>query len=175
MLRVEIRQLACSETTPSVASGRGRFHGKRRDRPAGLDAVGQYVLTDARIRRRTADATETGDDDTPLEAVAVGAVTLLTLTVAFGLLAVGVSFFWIAFPIGFGGGVPLAVGLARWYAVREADDTPERPRDERDAALAGLRDRYARGGLDEAEFEARRATARNGVGRRRRGAPGSER
>lgn len=101
-----------------------------------------------------ADGSET-DDDTPLEAMAVGVVTMVTLSVAFGLLALGQSFFWAAFPIGFGGGVPLAVGLARWYTKhREQDDTATAG-DGQDAALAKLRDRYARGELDDTEFEAR--------------------
>lgn len=98
---------------------------------------------------------ERGDDDTPLQEIAAGAVTLVTLGVAFGLLALGYPFFWVAFPIGFGGGLPLAVGLARWYESKEAesDDRAGRGRSETDTALDTLRDRYARGELTDDEFE----------------------
>jgi len=103
-----------------------------------------------------------GDDseDTPLQSVAAGAVTFLTLGVAFGLLALGVSFWWVVFPVGFGGGMPLAVGLARWYESREPstnrrDERARQERSDTDAALADLRERYARGELDDAEFEER--------------------
>jgi hypothetical protein len=46
-----------------------------------------------------------------LALVVSGIVTILTLGTAFGLLAVGVEFFWIAFPVGFGGVLPIALGL----------------------------------------------------------------
>lgn len=92
-------------------------------------------------------------EETPLEAVAAGVVTALTLTVAFGLLAVGYPFFWVAFPIGFGGGMPLAIGLARWYQSRAERSGGDPGRDEE--ALAQLRERYARGELTDEEFERR--------------------
>ena len=98
-----------------------------------------------------------GADDDGLAAVAAGAVTALTLLVAFGLLATGVSWFWIAFPVGFGGLLPLAVGLARLYArddsASSTDETDEADEDVDDDALATLRERYARGELTDAEFE----------------------
>ncbi len=40
-----------------------------------------------------------------------GVITILTLGVAFGLLALGVEFFWVAFPVGFGGVLPVVLGL----------------------------------------------------------------
>lgn len=91
------------------------------------------------------------DDETPLEQVVAGAVTALTLTVAFGLLALGVPYFWVAFPVGFGGVLPMALGLARLYQQRQADADP--PDDTEDDAIATLRDRYARGELTDEEFE----------------------
>jgi Predicted membrane protein len=95
-------------------------------------------------------------EDSPLEAIAAGTVATITLGVAFGLLALGQSYFWVAFPVGFGGGMPLAVALARWYGSHaETDESTRQRRTEADAALADLRDRYARGELDEEEFEAR--------------------
>ena len=67
-----------------------------------------------------------GDGDSSLEVAAAGAVTAITLGVAFGLLALGQPYFWIAFPIGFGAGMPLAVGLARWYRSSAATDRSAR-------------------------------------------------
>jgi hypothetical protein len=114
------------------------------------------------------DATDVVDPDdeeeSPLVGVATAAVTFLTLGVAFGLMFLGVDYFWVAFPVGFGGGMPLAVALAKYYeSQREADRGRERERgrrdrgraDDADEALAELRDRYARGELDDEEFEAR--------------------
>ncbi len=93
------------------------------------------------------------EDDSPATSAVAGVVTFLTLAVAFGLLALGWPYFWVAFPVGFGGVLPAAVGLAKWYG---AEDAPgESARDEREDALATLRERYARGDIDEAEFERR--------------------
>ena len=91
-----------------------------------------------------------GDEDQPLEQIAAGAVTALTLTVAFGLLFLGVPYFWVAFPVGFGGLLPMAVGAARLYQRRQATAPTD---DAEDDAIATLRDRYARGELTDAEFE----------------------
>ena len=98
-----------------------------------------------------------------LAGVAAGAVTFLTLAVAFGLMFLGVPYFWVAFPVGFGGLLPLSVSLAKWYESNRADER-ERSRefgpttrrdDETDDALAALRERYARGAIGDAEFERR--------------------
>lgn len=51
--------------------------------------------------------------------IVTGLVTVLTLGVAFGLLALGVSVFWIAFPVGFGGVLPIALGVV---ALLTTDD-----------------------------------------------------
>lgn len=52
--------------------------------------------------------------------VVTGVVSLVTLGTAFGLLALGVEAFWVAFPVGFGGVLPLALGvLTLWTADRE--------------------------------------------------------
>jgi len=112
-----------------------------------------------RDRERDEGSEWRDDDETPLQAVAAGAVTFLTLGVAFGLMALGNPFFWVAFPVGFGGGIPMAIGLARWYESREEGPSQSEPAqrraDDTDAALADLRERYARGELDEDEFETR--------------------
>ncbi|MFC7138617.1 SHOCT domain-containing protein [Halosimplex aquaticum] len=106
---------------------------------------------------------ERTDDEGPLVGVAAGAVTFLTLGVAFGLMFLGIPWFWVAFPVGFGGGIPLAVSLAKWYESREASErarvsgrrrSTERS-DDTDEALEALRDRYARGEIDDEEFETR--------------------
>jgi len=95
-------------------------------------------------------AVDTADEERPLEQVVAGAVTALTLAVGFGLLALGVPYFWVAFPVGFGGVMPMAVGLARYYDQREDDSETTAGEDD---ALATLRERYARGELTDAEFE----------------------
>jgi uncharacterized membrane protein len=112
-----------------------------------------------RNREHDGDGESRDEDETPLQAVAAGAVTFLTLGVAFGLMALGNPYFWVAFPVGFGGLMPMAIGLARWFESREgtrsrSDPVPRRE-DDTDAALADLRERYARGELDDEEFEAR--------------------
>jgi len=91
------------------------------------------------------------DEDDDLETVVAGAVTMLTLTIAFGLMFAGVPYFWVAFPVGFGGLLPMAVGAARLYRRRQ--ETDGRPASEDDDALATLRERYAQGDLTDAEFE----------------------
>jgi len=93
----------------------------------------------------TADA---GED---LETVVAGGVTMLTLLVAFGLMFAGVPYFWVAFPVGFGGLLPAALGATRLYGRR--GETDSEPTSEDDDALATLRERYARGELTDAEFE----------------------
>ncbi|WP_459192812.1 SHOCT domain-containing protein [Halosimplex sp. J119] len=105
---------------------------------------------------------EGGDEET-LAGVAAGAVTFLTLAVAFGLMFLGVPWFWVAFPVGFGGLLPMAVSLAKWYESNRATGR-ERASDllgssrrsgDADEALEALRERYARGEIDDEEFETR--------------------
>jgi hypothetical protein len=43
--------------------------------------------------------------------IVVGILSLLTLGTAFGLLALGIEDFWVVFPVGFGGVLPIALGL----------------------------------------------------------------
>ena len=100
------------------------------------------------------------DDDTPLQELVAGVVIAAILLVAFGLLALDVAFFWVAFPVGFAGVLPAALALTKLYEQRrqrrERDGTTDADvTDERADALAVLRGRYARGELDEAEFEHR--------------------
>lgn len=43
--------------------------------------------------------------------IVTGILSLLTLGTAFGLLASGIEAFWVVFPVGFGGILPIALGL----------------------------------------------------------------
>jgi len=100
------------------------------------------------------------DDDTPLQSIVAGATTGLVLTVAFGLLALGVPWFWVVFPVGFGGLLPVALGVTRWYEQRQPDHQTLASKStttttSEEEALETLRNRYARGEIDEAEFEQR--------------------
>lgn len=95
-------------------------------------------------------------DRVPLVGVVAAAVTVLTLTTAFGAMALGVEVFWVAFPVGFGGVMPLATALAAAHGAGDGgsrDDGGEDPTGE--DALSTLREQYARGRMDEREFEER--------------------
>ncbi|PSP49882.1 hypothetical protein BRC60_05910 [Halobacteriales archaeon QH_1_68_42] len=67
------------------------------------------------------------------------------------------SLFWLVFVIGFVAVLPAATKLAEWYESRSTDVNETEPEDddEQASALATLRDRYASGEIDEAEFERR--------------------
>ncbi|MEY7848646.1 SHOCT domain-containing protein [Natrarchaeobius sp. A-rgal3] len=101
------------------------------------------------------NADEPFDGEAPIELIATGAVTTLTLLVGFGLLLAGVRFFWIAYVVGFAGVLPLAVGCARAYRLRaHRADTDTKTRENTDP-LEELRERYARGELTDEEFDRR--------------------
>jgi uncharacterized membrane protein len=104
-----------------------------------------------RSTRRTRSSLP-GDRDSAAGLVA-GATTAVTLTVAFGLLALGVEDFWLAFVFGFGVVLPMALGVVnhRWPAADERDGTAT----DQQTPLAELQMRYARGELSDAEFEQR--------------------
>jgi len=88
---------------------------------------------------------------------------MATLGTAFTLLALHVEWFWVVFPVGFGGILPVAVGAAKRRRDRDGERDVRRrgaeseagASDGTDAALARLRERYASGEVDEAAFEAR--------------------
>ncbi|WP_207588454.1 SHOCT domain-containing protein [Halomontanus rarus] len=110
---------------------------------------------------RSSSIDESADDESPLEEIAAGITIGLILTVAFGLLALGVPWFWIAFPIGFAGVLPAVMGLVKLYERRRHRQTAPGGRrseanssDARDA-LETLRERYARGELTDEQFEQR--------------------
>ncbi|POG53649.1 SHOCT domain-containing protein [Haloferax marisrubri] len=112
-------------------------------------------MTDA--DRIVGDAVEdAGDDeDSALEELVAGVVMALIFLVGFGLLALGVSWFWIVFPVGFAGVLPAALALVRIYESRRGDDADESMTTETEDALETLRRRYATGELSEEEFEAK--------------------
>ncbi|MXV60865.1 DUF1707 domain-containing protein [Natronorubrum sp. JWXQ-INN-674] len=94
----------------------------------------------------------------PLTSVVSSAVSMLTVGVALGLLFLGWSNFWIVFVIGFGFVLPAAVQLAQWYDSQSSSQSPDSPShsdNEQQRALETLRQRYASGEIDEAEFERR--------------------
>ncbi|ELZ86580.1 hypothetical protein C453_05564 [Haloferax elongans ATCC BAA-1513] len=95
------------------------------------------------------------DDDSPLEELVAGVVIGLILLVGFGLLALDVSWFWVAFPIGFAGVLPAALALVKIYESRHEEDAEDPQQSETQDALETLRQRYAAGELTEAEFEAK--------------------
>jgi uncharacterized membrane protein len=101
----------------------------------------------------TADPCPETDAADAAAARAASVVTAATLAVAFSAMALGIPWFWVAFPVGFGLVMPLAIGYARRGTA--GDRGHDRDLAERDPALAALRERYARGEIDEAEFEAR--------------------
>ncbi len=95
-------------------------------------------------------------------AAVTGLTTLAVLVVAFGAMALGVPHFWVVFPVGFGGVLPLVVAHSR-RTERGPDESggsganapagtadADRPADE---ALRTLRARYARGELTDEAFE----------------------
>jgi hypothetical protein len=95
-----------------------------------------------------------------------GGITVLVLATAFSLHALDVSWAWVVYPLGFGGLLPIAMGAAARFGReggRERDRTSgstptsgsTATSDGREDALGELRLRYARGEVDEAEFERR--------------------
>jgi hypothetical protein len=97
------------------------------------------------------------------------ATSAAVLVVAFGLLAVGVDWFWLAFPIGYGGALPLAIAWARTAAGRDSEsthstETAPAPTDR----TAALREAYVAGEIDDEAFERELEAALVEDGRTRR-------
>lgn len=85
---------------------------------------------------------------------ASGVVALLILGLGFAALFTGQSWFWLVWVIGFAVILPL-LSIAFGLDDDDADEPEAEPRDEEAEALEELKRRYARGDLDEEEFEAR--------------------
>ncbi|ELZ91885.1 hypothetical protein C440_16274 [Haloferax mucosum ATCC BAA-1512] len=90
--------------------------------------------------------------DSPLQELAAGVIITLTFLVGFGLFALGYSWGWVAFVVGFAGVLPAAIALVKLYESRRDDDA-DASKPETEDALEALRRRYATGELTEAEFE----------------------
>lgn len=86
--------------------------------------------------------------------VAAG-VSVLTLAVAFTLLALDVSIFWIVFPIGFGVVLPAAIGIVNAQSTCEQRTDSTSQQSDTDTKLQILRERYAAGDLSDEQFEHR--------------------
>ncbi|MFB6360564.1 MAG: SHOCT domain-containing protein [Halobacteriales archaeon] len=80
----------------------------------------------------------------------ITAVTILGL--GFIVLGLGYSWFWVVWVAGFVSLVPITAILSE--AIGEADTDEASPADEAEA-LEVLRERYAAGEIDDAEFERR--------------------
>jgi len=77
-----------------------------------------------------------------------------TLVLGLAALAAGFSWFWMVFIVGWVVATPVAQWLADHYEAEAAADASGSDH-ENSAALDELRDRYAQGDIDEAEFERR--------------------
>jgi len=98
------------------------------------------------------------DEDNPLAETVSGAVTGLTLLVAFALMFAGFEFFWVVFVVGFGRVLPMSLGLVKHYYGDQERSTRREPTTrsaETEDALEELRHRYARGELSDEEFDRR--------------------
>lgn len=82
----------------------------------------------------------------------VAVAAILTLGLGLTALFLGVEWFWMIFVIGFAVVVPILAILLEEDEETESTDEPSGQTDEQDA-LETLRDRYARGELDDYEFE----------------------
>ncbi|WP_440991497.1 SHOCT domain-containing protein [Haloarchaeobius baliensis] len=110
------------------------------------------IFNDSRYHRVSGACTTGGET---LTLLVVGGVTALTLGVAFGLLALGVRAFWVAFPIGFGVLLPGAIAMARDRRGDEQRDVASTRTERPSSGLEVLRRRYAAGELSDEEFEHR--------------------
>lgn len=93
----------------------------------------------------------TYDDD--LKSVVATVVSGLTLTLAFTLIALGISSFWVVFAIGFGAVLPASVKVAEYYG--EKQQSTDETQDSKENALEELKKKFINDEISEQEFEKR--------------------
>ncbi len=90
-----------------------------------------------------------------------GGISALTLAAAFGLLAVGVESFWVAFVVGFGFVLPTGLGIVGvLYPEKTSEGGADTEGNSR-TPIEELESRFARGELSRAEFERRAGVLRD--------------
>lgn len=82
----------------------------------------------------------------PAVARVASLVSAGVLVVAFGAMAVGIEWFWLAFPLGYGAVLPAAISYTKARTERTSEPATADP-------LASLKQRYVDGDIDEATFE----------------------
>ena len=115
------------------------------------------TLTGANLSGAVLEEGDAASGDSPLVSLVQAVVTGAVISLGVFLFVADWSLFWLVFVIGFVAVLPAATKLAEWYESRstDVDETESEDDDEQVSALATLRDRYASGEIDEAEFERR--------------------
>ena len=114
------------------------------------------TLTGANLSGAVLEEGDAASGDSPLVSLVQAVVTGAVISLGVFLFVADWSLFWLVFVIGFVAVLPAATKLAEWYESRSTDvDETESEDDKQASALATLRDRYASGEIDEAEFERR--------------------
>ena len=121
---------------------------------ANLDGA---TLTGATLTGANLEEGDGAGGETPLVSLVQAVVSGAIISLGVFLFVADWSLFWLVFVVGFVAVLPAATKLAEWYESRSADEDEADGEDEdqQASALATLRDRYASGEIDEAEFERR--------------------
>lgn len=80
-------------------------------------------------------------------------VSLLTILTGTILLALNFNFFWLAYPIGFGGILPFAIMVSKNYDTQVRENKSETSEEE--TALEELKKKFVNDEISEEEFENR--------------------
>ena len=115
------------------------------------------TLTGASLTGANLEEWDGAGGETPFVSLVQAVVSGAIISIGVFLLVADWSLFWLVFVVGFVAVLPAATKLAEWYESRPADEDEADGEDEdkQASALATLRDRYASGEIDEAEFERR--------------------
>ena len=115
------------------------------------------TLTGASLTGANLEEGDGAGGETPLVSLVQTVVSGAIISIGVFLFVADWSLFWLVFVVGFVAVLPAATKLAEWYESRPADEDEADGEDEdkQASALATLRDRYASGEIDEAEFERR--------------------